>query len=52
MKVLQGYCWACSLRLALSLARGAKPSELREELIDLAEVHGDLRLIGGTVGLA
>jgi hypothetical protein len=52
VNLLEACCKAGAFSLALSLLRGARATELIEQLNDLAEVHGDLCVVGGERWLA
>jgi len=52
MTTLEGFCLAFALSLTRSLACGARPADVWIELTQLAEVHGDLCIVGGNRWLA
>jgi hypothetical protein len=52
VNLLEACCKAGAFSLALSLLRGARAAELTEALDELAEVHGDLCVVGGERWLA
>jgi hypothetical protein len=47
MKLLEHCCKANAFSLSVELLRGARISEVWQQLRDLAEVHGDLIVVGG-----